>query len=299
MPWMLIFALLLFVVTAIAVIFTLEPDVEDGGKLAGKIVGGIVGFFAVMLFIWSFLAIVPTRNVGIVTSFGKPVSIMQNGLHAKLPWHHVSELDGTIQTDSQIGAFDQNGKCSNGTPVRLANNSTACADNTIRWRINPDAADNLFRDYQSNDNIRESLVTRELNATLNQVFATYNPLAADAAAGPNLADLSNQTTTLLQGKIGKQIEVQNVIISIIHFDGQTQEKINQYQSQMADTRIAQAKQQTATAEAAANQILSGSVSNDPNVLVSKCLDMIAAGKQFPVGFQCWPGAGLPVTIPAR
>jgi regulator of protease activity HflC (stomatin/prohibitin superfamily) len=297
------FIFLLITVAGVVMSRALRSSDKADERSAGVgfgVFSGIAGFLAVLFLVWSCIAVVSTRNVGIITSFGKPVGHADNGLHVKLPWHHISELDGTIQTDSQVGAFDQTGRCANGTPVRLANNSTACVDNTIRWRINPSAADELFRDYQDTANIRDSLVTRELNSVLNQVFASYNPLGSDAAAGPNLADLAQQTTDKLKAKIGGQIEVQNVIISIIHFDGQTQDKINQFQGQIADTRIATQKQQTAAAEATANQILSASVDNSSNVLVSKCLDMVAVGKvQLPVGFNCWPGAGVPLSIPAR
>lgn len=298
MPWLLtisvIFAL---IATVFAISFRrLAADSEDRPIAAGVTV--VAGALAFILFGWSCLTIVSTRNVGIVTSFGKPVGTLSNGIHVKWPWTHVPELNGTIRTDNQLGGF-ADGKCSGGTPVRLANNSTACVDNTIRWRIVPAAGDTLFRDYQNDANIRDSLVTRELNAVLNEVFSAYNPLSPDAVNGPNLTDLSTKVTDKLRAKVQGQIEVQNVIISILHFDGQTQDRINAYQAQIANTRIAEESQRTANAQAEANRILASSVSNDPNVLVARCLELVNAGKQLPVGFQCWPGNGLPVTIPAR
>lgn len=298
MPWLLTISVFFALIATVLAIVNRRMPADDEDKGIPAVIAAFVGGLAVLLFAWSCLALVSTRNVGIVTSFGKPVGTLSNGIHVKLPWQKVPELNGTIQTDSQMGGFD-GGKCSGGTPVRLANNSTACVDNTVRWRISPSAGDALFRDYQNDGNIRTSLVTRELSASLNEVFASYNPLAPDASGGPNLTDLSKQASEKLQQRTGNQIEVQNVIISIVHFDEQTQAKVNAFQSQVADTRIAEARQQTATAEAEANRRLADSISRDPNVLVSKCLDMINAGKQVPVGFTCWPGGGLPLSIPAR
>lgn len=304
MPWLLTISVVLAVVAGIfAGVWWLcrgatcgDPDEETG--VFARRAAAVAGALAVFLLAWSCLAMVSTRNVGIVTSFGRPVGTLSNGLHAKWPWQHVPELNGTIRTDNQIGGW-KDGKCDHATAVRLANNSTACVDNTIRWRIVPDAGDTLFRDYQNDSNIRDSLVTRELNAVLNQVFSTYNPLSPEAADGPKLGELSDTVTKKLQDKIRTQIEVQNVIISILHFDGQTQDRINAYQSQIANTRIAEESQKTARAQADANRILADSVSRDPNVLVARCLELVNSGKPLPVGFQCWPGSGLPVTIPAR
>lgn len=303
MPWMLTISVLLALVVSV---FTVghrrlrggpsKDDRETAAIAFGVVV--VAGGVGAILFALSCLTIVSTRNVGIVTSFGKPVGTLSNGLHVKWPWQHVPELNGTIRTDNQVGGW-RDGKCDGSTAVRLANNSTACVDNTIRWRIVPSAGDALFRDYQNDANIRDSLVTRELNATLNAVFADYNPLDPGAANGPNLGDLSDRVTRRLKDTIGSQIEVQNVIISIVHFDQQTQDKINAYQAQIANTRIAQESQRTAAAQAEANRILASSVSNDPNVLVARCLDLIASGKQLPVGFQCWANGGVPLTIPAR
>lgn len=304
MPWLLLFSIIFFLVASLVGLVgrSLRRSDDDETQEIGAVTSGaavFVGVLAAIFLVWSCVTIVSTRNVGIVTSFGKPVATRANGLAIKLPWEKVSELSGQIQTDSQTGGFDASGKCSSGTPVRLANQSTACVDNTIRWRIQPNSGDELFRDYLDNDNIRESLVTRELNATLNRVFATYNPLSPEAVNGPNLSDLSVQATTALRQQIGSQIDVQNVIISIVHFDPQTQDKINAYQAQIANTHIAEESQKTAAAQAQANQILSASVNNSTNVLISRCLDLVNSGKPLPTGFQCFPGSGLPVTIPAR
>ncbi|MFG1794222.1 SPFH domain-containing protein [Nocardia sp. NPDC049149] len=298
MPWLLLFSLIL---AAVAVVFVFARRAMSADDDASPIAIGayrVCAGLSVLLLVWSCLTIVSTRNVGIVTSFGKPVGTRSNGLQVKFPWQKVPELNGTIRTDNQIGGW-KDGRCDSSTAVRLANNSTACVDNTIRWRIVPAAGDTLFRDYQNDNNIRDSLVTRELNATLNAVFADYNPLDPKSVGGPNLSELSERVTKRLQEKIHTQIDVQNVIISIVHFDQQTQEKINAYQAQIANTRIAEESQRTAVAQAEANRILASSVSNDPNVLVARCLDLIASGKQMPIGFQCWAGGGLPVTIPAR
>jgi hypothetical protein len=65
----------------------------------------------------------------------------------------------------------------------------------------------------------------------------------------------------------------------------------------ANTRIAEQRAKTAEAEAQANEILAASVSNDPNVLVSKCLDAAREAHISPLG--CWPNTTAVPTVPAR
>jgi len=61
--------------------------------------------------------------------------------------------------------------------------------------------------------------------------------------------------------------------------------------QIALTRVAQQSKQTAQAQAEANKALAASVADDPNVLVSKCLDILkeAVDKEqpLPAGFSCF------------
>nr|WP_051574321.1 hypothetical protein [Mycobacterium sp. URHB0044] len=70
--------------------------------------------------------------------------------------------------------------------VRLGNNSTANVDNSVRWRIQPAAADELYLDYRDFENVRDNLVTRELRA-----------------------------------KVGGQIEIINVIVPLVNYDSAT------------------------------------------------------------------------------
>ncbi len=109
-----------------------------------------------------------------VTTFGRPTGRdLENGLHAKLPWQKVTELDGAINPDSYTGH-----DCIN---VRIGDSSTACVEATIRWRIVPQQASVLFQDYRSNDvneTVRESLVNTQFNAALNDVLGKFNPRSA-------------------------------------------------------------------------------------------------------------------------
>lgn len=274
-----------------------------------NIVGSAIVAAGVICLLISCFAIVGTKKIGVVTSFNKPVGTMSNGIHPKRPWHKVVELDGAIQTDNHLCNSKGTSENSTGIDVRIGNQSISCLDVTVRWRLRQGASDALYRDYRTFDHIRDSLVTRDLIQSLNDVFVDYNPLGninnEKVPVPPSLENMSNRVKILLAGRngttgrIGSQIEVLSIFIPIVHHDGQTQQKINQYQAARADTRIAQQKVQTATREAEANRALRASVSNNPYVLVSKCLDLVKTkAGNLPAGFTCWPGSTSSVVIPS-
>ena len=294
-----IIALVLAVIAfIISIAISRNREYAEGVKPA-RAVAIVLTILTVLFAGFSMTTMVGTRDIGVVTSFGRPVKHLDNGLHLKAPWQKVSTLDGAIQTDNFVG---KNG-C---TEIRIGNESTACVDNSIRWRINPAAGDELFKDYHTMTNIKDSLVTRELKAALNEALANYNPLdeiqANQQGAKPNLSAFQTTVAKAMRDQIGSQIDVLSVIIPIIRFDDSTQQKINAYQAEVANTRIAQQREQTAEAQSKANRILSKSVSDDPNVLVSKCLDTVdeavKSNVQLPAGYSCWPGGQSSVVIPS-
>ena len=264
--------------------------------LGTAIVAGIIT--AIVLGVTT-ITTVSTKNVGIVTSFGKPTGeVLSNGLHFTAPWQDVTEFDAAIQTQDFKGDA-----C---TTVRLGTEGKACVENSVQWRIKPDAASELFTDYRSFEAMASALVERQRVAALNAVFAQFDPLATikadtDGSGSPTLADLGVEATAKLQELLGDRLTVDSVVISLVKYDDGTQAKIDAYQAEVAATRIAEQRQQTARAEAEANRQLAESVSNDPNVLVSKCLDtltdMVKSGQPVPAGFSCWPGSGSAVVVP--
>lgn len=266
----------------------------------GMVAGGLFVVFVIFL-AFSTLVIVPTREVGIELTFAKPTGTVGNGLHVKAPWQDIETMDAAIQTDSYTQA-PGNGDC---ITTRIAHQAVACVDVSIRWRIVEGAAGNLYQNYRSFDNVRDSLVTRDLKSAVNQVMETYDVLAVNdqgLSTAPQLSDVGSQVTGILRGLVGNQIDVLSVIIPVMHFDESTQGRINALQAQIAQTRIAEQAENTAKAQAAANSALAATVSKDPNVLVSKCLDLIneAITKSYalPAGFSCWQGGSSAVVVPS-
>jgi regulator of protease activity HflC (stomatin/prohibitin superfamily) len=302
MPVLFTFAVVVVVISGIIVLVGLAiPPAKHVVRLVGT---GILGLGLLLLFFSSVVS-VGTKEVGVKTTFGRPSGSLTNGIHFKAPWEQVTTLDDAIQTDS----YEQNVGNANGTciTVRIARQATACVDTSIRWQIKEGTApDTLFRNYRDFANIRASLVTRELQSAVNVAFANYDPLGVDTngdSTQTSLVGLAGQVTSTMNREIGDTISVQSVIIPVLHFDPSTQDRINSLQAQVAQTRIAQQAQKTATAQAAANKALAASVSNSPNVLVSKCLDILQEsvnkGQSLPAAFSCFPGTGGSASVAVK
>lgn len=273
-----------------------------------RLIGAGLVVLALVVAALSCVVKVGTKDVGVVTSFGRPTGRDLNaGIHLKAPWHKVTVLDAAIQPDE----FDGD-SC---VKVRIGDGSTACASLTIQWQIAPEEASTLFQNYRSNDvneTIRKSLVVTQLKASVNSVLHDFNPLTnvgtsgaptpngVEISAAPDLDAYSTKVKEAMNARLAglnngkRQITVRSVSMSLLSLAQSTQDKINAYQAEVGNTRIAQQQQKTAAAQAAANAALADSVSKDPNVLVSRCLDilgdMVKADQAVPAGFSCWPGS---------
>jgi regulator of protease activity HflC (stomatin/prohibitin superfamily) len=210
--WQVFVAMLLVIVTVIALLIRATSK-NPAGRTTALRIAAVAGGLAIFVLILGSTTIVSTRNIGVVTTFGRPGATLSNGLHIKAPWQSVTEMNGTIQIDNHTGEA--------ATTVRLGNNSTANVDNSVRWRIQPAAADELFLDYREFDNVRDNLVTRELKAALNEVFSDFDPLAPENSEGANVQALGDQVAEKLRTKVGGQIEIINVIVPLVNYDQAT------------------------------------------------------------------------------
>lgn len=249
------------------------------------------GLLGLVFIILSCTTMVEAKQVGVLTTFGKPSDqTLSSGLHFKAPWQKVTEIDATIQTDEYHGD-----SC---ITVVLADKNTACISATNRWAVSKDNANSVYADFRSDDptkSLRNAVVSTQFKAAVNDVFGSFDA-TKDGAADTDA--LAKKVTDKLLTKTDDLVTIESVTISFIKPSETLQDKIEALQAQEEKTRIATEAKATATQEAAANRILSDSISDDPNVLVSKCLDLLAEGYDAPAGFTCWPGSSGAVVVPS-
>lgn len=271
---------------------------------------------AVLALLFSTLGYVQAKNAGVVTSFGKPVDTKSSGLYIKAPWHKVTELDGTIQTDRYGNGSDECNDDNRGISVKIGDGSRACVSLTNRWQIVDDKAGTIYADYRSDDptaSLRQAVVTTQLHFAVQEAMADFNPVAslqavdADQAASeidfnPDFEQLGLDIRKALEARPGSDlIQIEDITVSYVGFSKSTQATINEFIAEVGRTRVASQAKATAAEQAAANRELAESVSDDPGVAQLRCLETVGkaidAGYQLPAGFNC-VGAGTSVVVPS-
>lgn len=267
--------------------YTNVPSESD--KSITRTVGAVLGLIGLTIITLAMTVVVPARTVGVVTAFGKPTGTLSNGLHMVKPWEQVEKMDASLQTNRYTG--------DSAIGVRLANQSEARADASIQWQLREEDAEQMYLDYREFERIQHDLVDREFRASVNAVLARYNPLDADAIAegGIDLNGYADDIKTDMQTRMGDAVEVRSVALPIINYDEETQRKIDQLQSEVANTRAAEQSKNTAREIAEANEILRKSLS--PEVLSQRCIEAAEKVGAAPVG--CINGAGTTPLVDMR
>ncbi|BBX97739.1 Rv3090 family protease [Mycobacterium lacus] len=290
MTWQIVFVIIGLIVAGVAGLFWLLKRNSQGARAKAVTIGALAA--AVLFFFWGCFTIVGTRQIAIVTTFGRPTGVsLNNGFHAKWPWQMTHQMDGAIQIDKyvKVGNHDER------IMVRLGNQSTALADVSIRWQLKQHAAPELFQQYKTFDNVRVNLIERNLSVALNEVFAAFNPLDPQNLDVSPLPSLAKRAADIMRQDVSGQVDIFDVNVPTIQYDQGTEDKINQLNQQRAQTSIAVEAQRTAEAQAKANEILSRSISNDPNVVVQNCITAAINKGISPLG--CWPGSSALPTVP--
>lgn len=280
---------------------------DQPGTLRLHRITGIAGTSSIALglviLVFSSFTVVGTKEAGIVLTLQRPAGTLDNGFHLKAPWQQVVTMDAAIQTDNHV----PKGQTSDGSEdldcitIRIAHQASACVDASIRWQLVEARADVAYQSYRGFNNLRDSLVTRDLNTALAKEMESYDALAIDdkgVSTAPAFSTIATQVVDDMNAQAGGIIKVLSISIPVVRFDSPTQAKIASIQQQIAATKIAQQAEQTAIAQAAANRALANSVNNSPGVLQAKCLDIVseavAKGASLPAGFTCLGGSSVGV-----
>lgn len=302
MPFWWILALVFFVIAAIVAVISFFVSDEDDRPLwrAGA---GVVLLLSLLFTVMSSFDIVATRNVGIVTTFGKPVDTRPNGLAWHAPWSKVSELSEAIQLQSFQGS--NYGDPGSAIKVRLANNSAAYVEENLNWRLKQGSAGQLFQDYATFDNIKENLVDKQAQVALSKTFATFNPQTSAPVVDPTApaqagvvpaaaqgADLPAMAATVkkdLQDAVGSEIEIIDVRIPGIFYDDATQQRIDQYNQKVQETKNAAQDVVTAHQQQLASAQRAAQAAPDLKVAIFNCINAMVDKGQSPAG--CWGQVG--------
>jgi regulator of protease activity HflC (stomatin/prohibitin superfamily) len=314
MLWLIVTVVLLLVVVGLI----LAPPVTSGYGSAQKRYSlrpyALIALGLTLL--WTLLmcfTAVPAKDDGVLVSFGSVSNrTLDSGIHFKAPWTKVVDIDGTIQTDRYHGNKDTD-TSSACIKVLIGDGSTTCMSVTNRWRVDPGHTNEVYKNYRSNnptDHLRDAVGSTQLLAAAQDVAGTYNPVntlktvdPADPTSvninfKPDLKAMSEALTANMRERTNGLVQIVDVTISFLPTPATTQDRINAFVREVANTRVKAQEKLTKQNEAAANDALSASLKNDPNLLISKCLDMVADGKaNLPANFQCFPGGGATAVFP--
>ena len=267
---------------------------EAFARACAKWVAGILTLGTALALFFSSFNTIGTRDIGVVTSFGRLAGHVGPGPDFVAPWDSVTPIDDSYQLTDETFT------------VRIAGGQTAQATVLVRWNAAQDSADDIYGNYKTTAGLDNGLLKPELNVATNTALDGYDPLtplATGAAAGspenPSTAQLGTMIQGILQQRVGTDINVRTLVLRPLVYDPTVQDRINSVTNQVAKTDVAQQSEKTALAQAAANKDLETGLVNNPLVLVQQCMNAIADGQlNPPAGFSCWPGQNSGVVIPA-
>ncbi len=247
-----------------------------GAVVVGALITLIAGFF-------SSFTTVAANSVGIVTAFGHPVGTVANGAHFLAPWDSVDTYSTRIQVTRRLAGPQGDTPDADCVQVNLKGGAAACADMTIRYVINPADAVALWQRYGSFDTVRDSFLRSATDNAAKIVYGQYAP--QDAISGDALPAI----TTAMTGELAHQLDGSGLTLVAVapgqlHLDPTVQARINDILNAQTGTTVAQQNLAKNQAEAAANNALTGSLSQQ--ILIQQCI--AAAQVIKPAYFNCFP-----------
>jgi hypothetical protein len=277
MPALFIIAITFLAIAVIAaIVAVLSPTTMRGeyGKdlhprryatLAAVALVGLAGLFT----LFSSANTVPTRNVGIVTSFNKPTGeVTGAGLKWVAPWKKVEDWDASRQT------FDHKhqNKC---VQVRIVGLQGACVEVQVEWQTHTEKAPEQWASYRRDfEQFVGRRVDPNLTGALNDVFATHDPLAnIDGTTGVvkpvDTTSLVDPLRTNVEKRIGADVKILGIVFGFVHYDAKTQEQIEAFQQKLLENRNLQQEKKNADVR---KEISEKNAQVNP---VTRCLEIAA------------------------
>lgn len=152
-------------------------DYSDGYRYA-KIGGfAVSGVCFLLLLVTGWFSMAYSQDVGeakVLVSFTGDIvgTDTTSGLGFKLPWVHIEDYSIRNQVVSYVG--DGNGQTGPAIPAQDKDGATATIDLVVRYSINPASVEDIYRQYQTEDNFVSRLVQNDIRSIVRNIPLKYS-----------------------------------------------------------------------------------------------------------------------------
>ncbi len=245
----------------------------------------------------TFTHVTEPYQVAVPVSFGKVGEPWKSGVHLKSPFTEV--------TTFSTRPVDLNFTGDSNVEVRSSQGGVLYADLTVKWSIDPAHTLALYKLAGDESSVERRLVAPDTREIVRNVFARFTSedgYVAKREAISSEIDRLTRERLAPRGILVDTVNLRNVkpseaLQKEIDLKIQ-QEQATQRATEAAKTAKAEAEQKriAAEGEAAANSILTNSLTD--KVLAAKCLDAFrAAAEKNPVyASPCGSGGGAPLIV---
>lgn len=287
----------LFILLVIAVLFTVvslfiaivakEGDVKVPAFIAGAlglVASLVLGFFSMIYSQDPGEAVVQRSVSGQVVG-----TTTEEGFHVKAPWVSTITYDVRNLLVEYVGDGGANysGGVAKGPQVtmQVSNGTTASVDLAVRYSISPDAAEEIYKRFGSQESFTTQVIENDIRSVSRNAPVTRDALGF-IQEREIVADEIQQNLTSEWERYGIVVEAVNLQEIRLPEGVQTsfndaQEATNREAAAIANQEVARADAETrrisAQGEADANTILSESLSSE--VLQQKYIDALHASGQ--------------------
>lgn len=295
----------LALVGLLALLFGGRTSSRGSARGGGFVVLTVFGFFAALMCVTT----VDARAVGVQTQFGRYQDTLGPGFQWVAPWSDVEEWTTRLQTTQFAGKGDQDERDNFHTEtcvsVKMYAEQPGCVSAVVEWAVTEKSIEALWRDHKDFESARRNYVNTEAQARIADAFEGYDPLLKlrDPDADPKRGT-REQFAVLAAGKLRPRfaergLSLRSVRVTHVDYSDRVDKLLEDAGTEVARTRLAQQRVDTAKAEADAAK-----ERNSPTKVRPGCESLIrdlAADdqlKNLPAGWQC-PGGPQPVTVVGR
>lgn len=300
MPALFVIAIILFVLAAAAfavsrflpkaTLDSYRDEIHPRRWAAGVAIA--LAVLGLVFALFSSVYTVPTRNVGIVTSFNKPTGeVTGAGLKLVAPWQKVEDWDASRQSWDHLG--NEGAKDNRCIDVRITGMDTACVEVLVEWQTRVDNASEQWASYRKDfDYFVEKRVAPNLKDALAAAFRSHDPTSTVDAKTAAITPVSMNTfkeplKTEIGARIGADVEVLNVTFGQVHYSKATQDTINAFRAKVMEARNLEQDEKNADARKRITD------TNSKVDAVTRCLEIAAQHGREP---GLCLGGGQPVQV---